>query len=298
MRTWSNLFLDITNTSKFGIPPNMGPKAKKVQLYIIFFIAYCNWGVCTYALASIFLESVTCEKINKEKGLHEICGMVTPFWWPYDTIDFYLKMFFNAYEILCIGIYIPPGVSLIVSVWECAETIISKIEHLKEMFKETFEIEELHLQQAHLRRCIQYHQEIIKIIQNWNTENKKCFGQCSSISAITISLITAQFLRIHSIGALIHVFGYTVGVFMLCKAGQMIQDESYNIQDAFLDSKWYTASPKLLKDIKFVILRCQKPLYLQAVPFGTFNFNSLIMIIKTAYSYLTLINNESKYTKI
>ncbi|CAH1978125.1 unnamed protein product [Acanthoscelides obtectus] len=39
-------------------------------------------------------------------------------------------------------------------------------------------------------------------------------------------------------------------------------------------------------------MRTQKPAYLAALPLGTVNYALFMMIIRTSYSYLTLLNNS------
>ena len=89
--------------------------------------------------------------------------------------------------------------------------------------------------------------------------------------------------------------GYGVAVFLVCQTGQKIRDEVWvllntnvkgkylrtsvvllqtcDIQDAVYASKWYIIDPKLAQDMKLILLRCQKPVFMEAVPFGIFNYN-------------------------
>nr|CAI5825226.1 unnamed protein product [Callosobruchus analis] len=45
--------------------------------------------------------------------------------------------------------------------------------------------------------------------------------------------------------------------------------------------------------IQFMMARSQKPIIVRAVPFGVYNYALFLATIKTAYSYITLLNNYS-----
>lgn len=53
VKGWSRLFVDITDTSKFGTPPKMTEVVKKANRYALIYFAYCNFGVMVYGLVSI-----------------------------------------------------------------------------------------------------------------------------------------------------------------------------------------------------------------------------------------------------
>ncbi|XP_050301531.1 uncharacterized protein LOC126739766 [Anthonomus grandis grandis] len=230
-----------------------------------------------------FCVSARCKEINERLGIHEVCGMVAPFWWPISL---------NYAKIKILGIYIVPSGCLLTSIWECAELIVSKIKHLKQLFQEVFEIDDPVLRRELLRNCIQYHQEIIRMTYEWNKATKKSLAQYSWLSPVVICFITSQMLKTYSIGAFVHLMGFGVTVFFLCHAGQEIEDQCYNIQDALADSRWYKSDKKLLKTVQIIIMRCQKRIFLECnFPGGAYNYNLMIIIYKTAYSYVTVITN-------
>ncbi|XP_019762286.1 odorant receptor 85b [Dendroctonus ponderosae] len=100
-------------------------------------------------------------------------------------------------------------------------------------------------------------------------------------------------LKEYSIHPMLHLIGYAMAVFLVCQNGQKIRDQTYDIQDAVYKARWYDNITSTTKDSQLIMLRCQKPLCMDAIPFGIFNFSLLLVIIKTSYSYLTLINKTS-----
>ncbi|KAF7273246.1 hypothetical protein GWI33_014041 [Rhynchophorus ferrugineus] len=80
---------------------------------------------------------------------------------------------------------------------------------------------------------------------------------------------------------MLHLCGYFIVVFAACHAGQILRDETYNIQDALYESNWIKADKEMVKDIQFIILRCQKPAILKAIPVGTFDYGVMIIVSST-----------------
>nr|WJJ63301.1 odorant receptor 1 [Pachyrhinus yasumatsui] len=292
---WSRLFSDITNTTKFGTPKNMTEVVNRANRYSLIYFIYCNVGIVIYGLVKI-LDTEKCQRLNKEKGLHEICGTVTPLWWPHQEISPLTKTCIIFCQVFSAVYYVPPSAILTFVAWEAAEVIIAKIHHLKELFQNAFSTKDKTLQRERLTFCIRYHQEVIRITENLNKAASRLCGQLSFVAAIILSCIGTQMLKAYSVGAMIHLMGYGVAVFLICQAGQKVRDETYDIQDAVYASNWYEVNPKLAKDTQLIMLRCQKPICLETVPFGFFNYNLLIIIIKTSYSYLTLINKTTEET--
>ncbi|CAG9764411.1 unnamed protein product [Ceutorhynchus assimilis] len=290
---WSTLLIDVANVSKFGVPPNMATAVKKSSRNALLFFAYAVFAVSTYSVVSVFVESVRCDKLNKEKGLREICYTITPFWWPYGFKEFnpLFYLLINAHQYITLMLWYPVAAMIIFIAVEAVAIIKAKIEHMQELFEETFATEDFSLQRKRMGICIRYHQEIIRLGTEMNVLFKKLFGQMSFLSAVVVSFICNQILRQYSIGATLHLIGYWAGICFICHIGQNVSDDTYSVKDRAYSCKWYLNDPKLAKDLQLVILRSQKPVYMESIPFGNFSYSILITIIKTAYSYLTLINN-------
>ncbi|KAH1002298.1 hypothetical protein HUJ04_008396 [Dendroctonus ponderosae] len=132
-----------------------------------------------------------------------------------------------------------------------------------------------------------------RISKELNGITRLLLGQSSFSSAIILSCIGSQILKEYSVGAFLHLMGYTAAVFLLCETGQTILDETFNVRHAVYASDWHLADSSLAKDIQFVLLRSQKPILMDSYLFGSFSYSLLIVIVKTAYSYLTLMNKSS-----
>nr|QNH68040.1 odorant receptor 14 [Apriona germarii] len=115
----------------------------------------------------------------------------------------------------------------------------------------------------------------------------------SLICAIVFGTIGNQALKSKPLGALLYLLGYVVALFLPCHAGQRLLDETLSVSDAVYESKWYDCDVRTMKDILFIIARCQNPQYLDALPLGSFNYPLFLLIVKTSYSYLTLLQQST-----
>ncbi|KAJ8950581.1 hypothetical protein NQ314_007845 [Rhamnusium bicolor] len=69
-------------------------------------------------------------------------------------------------------------------------------------------------------------------------------------------------------------------------------DETLSISEAIYDAQWYIVDAYTMKDIRFMLARSQIPVVFEALPLGSFNYPLFLAIIKTAYTYLTLIHQS------
>ncbi|KAF7267412.1 hypothetical protein GWI33_019361 [Rhynchophorus ferrugineus] len=286
-KEWSQLFKDLADTSKFGEPKELRKISIKMNLYSFLYSAYCVVGVSIYALVKM-LEKGNCEKLNKEKNIQNICGIVAPFWWPHNNINTLFKSLIIFYQVYSIGVYVPPSATICFLPWECAKILSVKIDHLKTLFLHVFDCEDLAQKKKRLQFCILYHNEILRLAEETRERTRINVGQLSIVGAIVMSCIGNQMLKQYSVGALIHLAGYLVAVYFICEAGQIIKNDTESVSDSIWSSRWHT-DLKLSKDLKIVIQRSQKPVTLTSYLLGDFDYGLLIVIIKTTYSYLTLL---------
>ncbi|CAG9766155.1 unnamed protein product [Ceutorhynchus assimilis] len=163
------------------------------------------------------------------------------------------------------------------TLWDATHLLICKIHQLKDLFRKVFDTDDPILRKQRLIYCIRYHQEIIGMANKLNELNRKVLGQMSFVAAISMGFIATQIVETFSFGAVLHLLGFFLLVLLTCLIGQEMQDETYNIQDSINESKW-DDDLNLAKDLNIVLMRCQKPLYLQSSPTGIFNYQQLILV--------------------
>ncbi|KAL1493877.1 hypothetical protein ABEB36_009561 [Hypothenemus hampei] len=153
-----------------------------------------------------------------------------------------------------------------------------KIRQLKENISEIFDDSN---PKENLRYCIKYHQAILQ----------GYLGHMSFMSAVVLSYLLANTIKNPDYGYIFDFAGYIFTQFVLCYAGQVIYDETIDIKNAIWKSNWHR-DLTLAKDLQIVMMRSQKAMFLEGFLGGSFNFETWILILKTAYTYTTLLNSQ------
>ncbi|CAH1991959.1 unnamed protein product [Acanthoscelides obtectus] len=170
---------------------------------------------------------------------------------------------------------------------------LTHLEQFGRMFHKAFEAKREDEIRAKLYHCVRYHNHILRIGAHISQLTKGTLGHISLTSAICLGCIGNQILNERSIRAFMHLAGFAVGFFMVCFAGQKMIDETSSIREVVYFAKWYEAPPALIRDVKYIIARCEIPITLPALPLGVLGYPLYLMIVKTSYSYLTLLNQTT-----
>ncbi|EFA10703.1 odorant receptor 85c [Tribolium castaneum] len=276
----------------FGTPDNLTKRSRRLNFYAKLYSYYCYFGIVIYSLVQI-IEMPQCRKMNEEKGLSEICGMIVPFWAPFDIDWFPLKQIFWLNQLLGIYIIIKGGAAVSITTFEVAQYICLKIKHLNRLLREAFDDPCDVVVEQKLLHCIRYQQHIIRTNELFNV----CFKHCNGCYVVMVGIIIAsllnQILKEKSVGALVHFAGWICSFFICCHAGQAVISESLTIPEAALDSHWYEAPVKYKKVLLLLLVRSQKAFNLQATPIGIMSFDLFIALLKTSYSYFTLLHKST-----
>ncbi|KAF7284539.1 hypothetical protein GWI33_021989 [Rhynchophorus ferrugineus] len=287
---WSLMFQKLSDFKNFGKPPQYEKAQRTGNLISKVTFLYGVLGITAYVGISL-LDSKRCHRMNAEKNLHEVCGTLSPAWWPNgDQIGFWAHTFLLTMQIVSGMIYLTSSFVLNTIPLEGYGLIISMIHHLKEQIIEIMEIENENEQEKRIKKMISYHQYIIQLSEDLNAICKVTIGHVYLIAALVIGCLGNQLLHQSTPKALAFIIAYSVAMFYSCHAGQNISDESMSIGDAVYNSNWYEAKPKIRKYLVLMILRSQKPIKVDALPLGTADYPFYLMMLKTSYTYLTLLN--------
>ncbi|XP_030746991.1 uncharacterized protein LOC115875627 [Sitophilus oryzae] len=190
-----------------------------------------------------------------------MCGMLSPTWWP-NTIQATLpiKRFYLIYQILATSWILPPTLTLCFIIYEAGGLIDVRIDHLKEVYDNIFETDNEEEQFKRFKLWVRYHQDIIGLCEHLNRISKRTIGHVLLIAAIVMGCIGNQLIK------------------------------TLDIRDTIYEGKWYMCDERVKSWMPFVLLRCQKPMSLDALPLGSANYPLFLLIIKTTYSYITLLN--------
>ncbi|XP_066150630.1 odorant receptor 22c-like [Euwallacea fornicatus] len=86
-----------------------------------------------------------------------------------------------------------------------------------------------------------------------------------------------------------YILAYLSLISLMCFCGQKLEDQIMNIRHSVYLSKWYNCDMKVRKLLPLVLLRGQGKARLEALPIGNVNLMLLLTVLKTTYSYITLL---------
>ncbi|XP_076271728.1 uncharacterized protein LOC143203450 isoform X2 [Rhynchophorus ferrugineus] len=290
-KNWSKFLNEVTDTKRFGKPTTYAKVVRRTNLCSMTYFICTSVCVILYGIIKV-LDTDQCKMMNELNGTHEVCDSVTPLWWPTAEMNLWLKAFFTFCSLVSCEFYLPPSGIVSFLVWESVVLIQAKIAHLKELFRDCLNDEDPCRKREKLTNCIQYHLEIFRLCNELNNLSKWILGQLSFAAAVVIGCIVNQMIKQYAIGSTFHLLGYMLVVFLTCQTGQIMKDETCDIQDALYEAKWVGSNKDIIKDLKFIMLRCQAPTHLRAIPLGTFDYSLWIVILKSSYSYITLLTKQ------
>ncbi|XP_050315963.1 odorant receptor 67c-like [Anthonomus grandis grandis] len=287
---WSHLFNNILDFKHFGTPPDYGKIVKRGNFISLICLLYTIPGMLWYCFVS-YMQVPECKELNVQKHLNEPCGMVNPTWLPIKDVSGTSFIVCYLFQVIGIFVYLPSAFAICIIPWEAVEVIVARINHLKGIFKEAFESDDIEYSRKKLGYCISYHQDILTMSKELSELVRITIGSTFLTAAIVIGSLGSQLLRESTPKAISFVMGYISATFFVCHAGQRLIDESLNLANFVYDSRWYEVSPKLRKELVFVLTRCQKAMCLAASAYmGSAGYVLFCIMIKTSYSYLTLLN--------
>ncbi|KAG5883721.1 hypothetical protein JTB14_024222 [Gonioctena quinquepunctata] len=230
-----------------------------------------------------------CEEENLDRNTSEICGLVYPTWLPFEFDYFPLKQIVYGYQAYsCSVIYQTAGV-LSYTMMETVEHLIIRFEHVGDTFVDALSGENSAEIRAKFSVAIQYHKDVIKMAELLN----RCFSPCMivhiSLTGPVLGVVGYRFVTEIPLDATCLFFGWMFSTFIVCRAGQRLSEASVDVGNVIYSVEWYDLDIDLQMDLKMVIMRSQKPLFLKAGPFGPMTYATIVAILKTSYSYITLL---------
>nr|UTN00925.1 odorant receptor [Semanotus bifasciatus] len=284
------LYIHLSDFEDYGKPINYDKNNELFDKLSLYHYIYLECLVLSLLFLSNISKSGQCKRENLEFGIHEVCGLFSYTWMPFD-IDFFpakqiylfLQLFGTHY------IYMMAGMMAWVVV-ETIQHIIVRIRHAKCLFIEAIQEKDSKKQREKFSRAVRYHNTVLGLENLLNG----IFGifMFSHLAMTAPILGTAMFAILHG-GSGSSVFiclGWLLGLTMDCISGQRLKNESIEVATALYDAEWYNCNEDIKKDIWFVLMRCRKPMYLQAVSFGVMDHVVLLGVLKASYSYIALLS--------
>ncbi|XP_068913513.1 odorant receptor 4-like [Tenebrio molitor] len=285
------LLRDLSSFATFGKPPGFEQIENKLSFWSKFCFSYAVAGIVVYNSIRL-LQKSDCERINREEGLNENCGLLSPTWFPF-KID-YFPVFHLVFLYIFVSTQILMKLALMISfnALEMIHHIILRIDHLNIMIGQCFEDENYQVSRNKLKTCILYHLDILDL----STRLDDCFSNCMFahvfITAAICGCLEKQFVDgDNRIGALIHVLGWIMLLFLASLGGQQLIDAGVSISESIWASQWYNADLRLKKDLLFMYRKSQTGFRLTAGSFSVLSFSLFLSVLKMSYSILTMLTS-------
>nr|UTN00906.1 odorant receptor [Semanotus bifasciatus] len=293
LENWIKFIADITSFDSYDKPSSFETVKKRTNLFSLVYSFYLILATLIYGTIS-YISTGDCIGLNEKKGLHELCGSFVPIKPPFNASSLMIRELIFLTQMVLFFFSLMPGAMICFMTYESTEMVLTHVQHLKQYFTNVFNTSGREERSKRVRLCVNYHNHILSLSSRLNLLVKYTIGHMSLIAAIVFASIGNQiFKATKPLAAVLYLIGYVVSLFMICHAGQQLTDEVMSINYAVYDSKWYEADAKTMKDILFILMRSHKPVTLDALPLGALNYPLFLMIFKTSYSYLTLLNQST-----
>ncbi|XP_066249279.1 odorant receptor 10-like [Euwallacea similis] len=141
-----------------------------------------------------------------------------------------------------------------------------------------------------LTKC---HQSVIMLVRALNEAMEPLLLLEFLLSSINIATVAFQTISAHTLSDIIFCVCYLVVLFaqlnLLAWYGNEIYLESMAVSDSVYESPWTNKSTEVRSILRMIILRAQRPLALKIGPFLPLTTYAAIAVIKSAYSFITVM---------
>nr|CAH7739235.1 unnamed protein product [Callosobruchus chinensis] len=257
---------DLTDVTRFGKPTTFDAETKKCNFFSKFFLFYTTAGVTFYSILSRFENRYgPCIRYQAETSDDLYCTAMNPVWVPF-------KLSFMIYEEVCL--------------------LVSHMESFSYKLRNVFRENQIERRSRVLAYCAEYHSHIINLALEVDELHRNITGHMALVWAISMGCIANQLLSMYKpIETSLFLAGYLMSLSCYVISGQTLQTESEAIAGKLYCTPWYLLSVEEQKIVMFMIMRAQIPLTLSAKPFGNYEYALFVIIVKTAYSYVTLLQS-------
>ncbi|XP_018567969.1 odorant receptor Or2-like [Anoplophora glabripennis] len=287
-----NIYKQLSDLRSYGIPKDFYATNKKLNNYSKYHYIYIVSAVLGLSVAPL-LEYKKCRKENVVKNINEICGLIGSIWLPIDLDSTPYKQMYYIFQVYSSFVIYQTSSLISFSIMETVEHLILRLNHVKNVFLEALMEREHGVRREKFRRAVKYHVNIMRISKLVNTSFNMCMFVHVLLTGAILGCVGYRLLKSYSLGAICLFVGWIVSMIMVCISGQRLRDQSLSIGDAICRSNWLDLNKELQKDLVLVLLRCQKPIFLNAGPFGYMTYAMILTVLKTSYSYLTLLSSTS-----
>ncbi|KAF7274160.1 hypothetical protein GWI33_013166 [Rhynchophorus ferrugineus] len=298
--TVENILKDIQIFLEFSEHTIITDVDEKCSYYTKYLILYVTIGVSLNVGWPLISKENCIESRGSEFYLqHDPCGMPTQNFYPFDASKPYI--FWIVYIIesnycfhICYAFSLATSI-----VTGLLMHVIAQLKHCGKTFEQVFNSTEYHENKEQIIKqkfqwCVRYHQVILSYSERIFNVFSTMLIIYVTITSFTLAVISYQIASSKTnvqdrLRYAMLLIGWLLLFSFICFYGQKIKDESMNIADAVYNSNYFEHNTALRRDIILVIARAQKPLTLKAKYMGTISLVRFVSVLKTAYSFFTLL---------
>nr|ALR72568.1 odorant receptor OR24 [Colaphellus bowringi] len=286
------LYLILSDFEEFGKPINFDNTNKKFNKYAKYQYCYLESITVCILLGSNMFRGAQCRKDNAELDQHEVCGLFAYTWLPFDIDFFPVKQIYLACQLFGIHyVYMMAGLASWM-VLESVEHIATRLRHVSHFFNEALKEAEQRKRREKFNFAVRYHVAVLDLESKLNQTFSVFMFTHMVMSGIIMGYGVYSYMKGKNVSTILIATGWLIGLLMDCYSGQRIQDESTLVGTALYDADWSDADDELKRDIRFVMMRCQKPMIVQATSFGIMDHPLFLAVLKATYSYVTLLSQS------
>nr|APC94313.1 odorant receptor 19 [Pyrrhalta aenescens] len=283
------LFKQFSDFETFGKPNNFDERNKSINKWSKVYLGYQTTILVTMLLPA-FLYIPQCKQENLEKGLQEVCGLPIPTWLPFRFDYFPVKQIVYLYECYSAFVVYQTAGMLSYTMFASCEHLILRLEHVKHQLVDALNEKDVVIRRQKFNKAVQYHQAVIEM----GTLLNKCFSPCMmvhiSLTGPFIGVVGYTFLTNIPLDSTALLVGWLVSTYIVCYGGQRLMEASISVGNIMNRIHWYDLETDLQRDLILIIIRSRRPIFLTAGPFGPITYSTVVTILKTSYSYVTLLN--------
>ncbi|CAH1115034.1 unnamed protein product [Psylliodes chrysocephalus] len=283
-----NILFFCPDFQTFGKPNDLDARNRFLNKLSKIYIVYHSTIISFMVISSLFYIP-QCKENNIVKNQKEVCGLPALTWLPFnfDVVPF--KQIVYLYQVYSVLIVYQTAGLLSFFMFATLEHLVLRFNHVGDMFVETLSEKNPVIRRQKFIVAVKYHQAVIEM---GNLVNR-CFSPCMmvhiSLTGPFIGVAAYTFLTKIPLDTTALMIGWMISTFTVCQGGQRLMEASLNIGNIMYKVDWYNLEADLQKDLLLVIIRSRKPVYLRAGPFGPITYSTISTILKTSYSYVTLL---------
>uniref|UniRef100_A0A310SA13 Odorant receptor n=1 Tax=Chrysomela lapponica TaxID=153811 RepID=A0A310SA13_CHRLA len=288
LKNMIKLYKEYSDFESYGIPTKFDKMNNLLNKISTLYFCY-HTLIVTGMTTSTLLTIGKCEQENISRNISEVCGLVAATWLPFDYNYFPLKQFVYGYQLYSYFLIFQCAGLLSYTLMETIEHLIVRFEHVADVFVMAVAEKDPQLRRKKFNAAVKYHKAVIEMGELLNT----CFSPGMvvhiSLTGPVLGVAGYRFLTEIPLDSTCLFIGWMISTSVVCSGGQRLSDASTALGHVIYSVEWYNLETDLQRDLGIVMMRCQKPVMVSAGPFGTMTYATMMVILKTSYSYVTLL---------